>query len=276
MKVRHILSFGAGVNSGAMMSYLRLKGIKIDEALMADPEAEDRRTYQWIEREARPYFRRNRIKFTIVRNEELGPMYDYYFERKIIPCVSKRECTDKWKIRPIKNYIAKKYQGDVVFCYIGYDSDEPQRPYWAYHKKIKKTGEIKAKSTNLPYIPVYPLIQHNTLRNRCKKLIQALDLRIPVKSRCFCCPNRKESGFYDLWKHERDNFEKAMALEENCSRFNDTRSKVPFCLLADRRKTLRKLKTKFEEQSKLVMYFQIPCMMLEYNPIKKSPKISAN
>jgi len=200
-------------------------------------------------------------------------MYDYHFERKIIPCVTRRECTDKWKIRPIKKYIGQKYQGDVVFCYIGYDSDEPQRSYWAYHKKIKTTGEIKAKSSNLPYIPVYPLLQYNISRSRCKKLIQALDLRVPPKSRCIFCPNRKEEGFYDLWKNEPDNFDRAMALEDNCSKFNDNKTKTPFCLLADKRKTLRRLKEKFEQQSKLVRYFQIPCRcrMLEYKPTNGKP-----
>jgi len=36
MKVRNILSFGAGVNTGALLTLLHLKRIKIDEAIMAD------------------------------------------------------------------------------------------------------------------------------------------------------------------------------------------------------------------------------------------------
>ena len=193
-----------------------------------------------------------------------GNLYGYCLDRKIIPPASSRECTDKFKIRPIIKYIKKTYPDYLCFVYIGYDADEPTRA-----KRILDWKDVNPKTkrmnfTRLPYVPVYPLLEYGIGRERCKELIKALGLRVPEKSRCYICPFIKEEGFELLYKQEPHNFERAMMLEENNSRFSDQSCKKPWCILGDRRRQLRKLKRKFEEQTKLVRHFPVPHLMLEY------------
>jgi len=270
MRIRHIVSFGAGVNTGAMLTILRLKKIPIDECVYADTKTNWDSEYKWIENEAKPYIEKEGIKFTTVTakmetSKGKGSLYGFCMDRTIIPPVSRRECTDKFKIKPIMDYIKKTYPKDLCFVYIGYDADEPIRAKKLLDWKEKNSKTKRDNFKRLPYIPVYPLLQYNIGRERCKELIKAIGLRVPEKSRCYICPFMKEEGFAQLYKDEPHNFEKAMILEENNLRFNDTRCKVPWCLLANRKKQLRKLKEKFECQKRLVNYFPIPHLMLEYN-----------
>jgi len=267
MKIRHIVSFGAGVNTGAMLTILRLKKIPYTEVVYADTKTNWDSEYKWIETEAKPYLEKENIKFTSVHSKIKttkgeGSLEGWCLDRKILPPISRRECTDKFKIIPIIDYIKTTYPEDLVFMYIGYDADEPERAkkLLDWKEQNKKTGRDNFK--RLPYVPVYPLLEWGISRARCKELIKALGLRVPEKSRCFICPFMKEEGFAKLFKDEPHNFEKAMVLEENCSRFGD-RSSVPWNLLAKKNKNLRNLKLKFQEQSRLVRYFPIPHLMIE-------------
>ena len=266
MRIRHIVSFGAGVNTGAMLTILRLKKIPIDECVYADTKSNWDSEYKWIENEAKPYLEKEGIKFTIVSSdikttEGTGSLYGFCKDRKIIPPASRRECTDKFKITPIIQYIKKTYPDDLCFVYIGYDSDEPIRAkkLLDYKEKNVKTGRDNFK--RLPYVPVYPLLEWNIGRERCKELIKALGLRVPEKSRCFICPFMKEEGFKHLYNQERHNYDKAQLLEENNSRFNDKNS--CWCLLNNRKKELGKLRNKFQTQTSLGRFLPIPHLMIE-------------
>jgi len=279
MKIRHIVSFGAGVNTGAMLTILRLKKIPIDECIYADTKTNWDSEYKWIENEAKPYLEKEGIKFTTVTaqmetSEGKGSLYGFCMDRKIIPPASRRECTDKFKIKPIMDYIKRTYPDDLCFVYIGYDADEPIRAKKLLDWKEKNTKTGRDNFKRLPYVPVYPLLQYNIGRERCKELIKALGLRVPEKSRCYICPFMKEEGFKQLYEQEPHNYEKALILEENNSRFEDTKCKTPWCLLANRRKQLRKLRQKFQSQTRLVRYLPIPHLMLEYKPQK--PKVEGS
>jgi len=241
-KVKRIVSFGAGLNSVAMLALLRIKKVKIDEVLFADTGVEEPETYNWIESQAKPYLKEQGIKFTTVQSH-LGNMYDYYYSYKVIPFQSIRECTDKFKIRPIKKYIEEYYSNELVFCYIGYDADEPQRI------KIKKG----MRKHFMPYVPVYPLLEYEITRKRCKTLSQLIRLYPPTKSRCFFCPFRKEAGFIELLKHHPDLFQKAEDLERNCRTYPRQN------LLNNPKNSLRCIRKKYLEQQRL-----IPPIMIEY------------
>ena len=266
-KVRHILSFGAGINTGAMLTLLYLKHIKIEEAIYADTGCNWDCEYKWIEEQAKPFLLKEGIKFTVVKSDIAtsqgkGNLFGFCLDRKIIPPASMRECTDKFKITPIINYIKRTYPDDLCFLYIGYDADEPIRAkrLLDWTDTNKKTNRKNFKK--LPYVPVYPLLEYGIDRERCKELIKALGLNVPEKSRCFICPFMKADGFEKLFKDEPHNFEKAMLLEETCSKFQDKNTN--WCLLNDRKKELRKLKLKFQEQKRLCGFFPIPHLMLDY------------
>lgn len=266
-KIRNIVSFGAGVNTGAMLALLHLRHIKIDECVYADTKTNWDSEYRWIEEEAKPWVERQGIKFTTVTSNletsfGRGSLYGYCFDRKIIPAISRRECTDKFKIKPIINYIKNTYPDDLCFLYIGYDADEPFRAKRLLDWKEKNKVTKRDNFTRLPYVPVYPLLQYGVNRKRCSELIQGLGLRVPEKSRCFICPFMKAEGFERLYRDEPHNFEKALLLEENCSRFRDLRS--AWCLLANRSLELRRLMQRFDEQTLMSRFVPLPHLMLEY------------
>lgn len=268
-KVRNIVSFGAGVNTGAMLALLQLRHIKIDECVYADTKTNWDSEYRWIEKEAKPWVEQQGIKFSTVTADfgtsfGKGSLYGYYFDRKIIPAISRRECTDKFKIKPIINYIKNTYPDDLCFLYIGYDADEPNRAKRLLDWKERNKKTKRDNFTRLPYVPVYPLLQYGISRQRCKELIQGLGLRVPEKSRCFICPFMKAEGFERLYREEPHNFEKAMLLEENCSRFRDVRS--DWCLLANRSLELRRLMQRIDEQTLMTQFVPVPRLMLEYKP----------
>ena len=49
MATRHVLSFGGGVNSAALMVVLLREGLPFDEAVFADTGGEVPETYQYLE-----------------------------------------------------------------------------------------------------------------------------------------------------------------------------------------------------------------------------------
>jgi hypothetical protein len=273
LTVRNIVSFGAGVNTGAMLALLQLRHIKIDECVYADTKTNWDSEYRWIEQEAKPWMEKQGIKFTVVSSHYetsfgKGSLYGHCFDRKIIPSVSKRECTDKFKIKPIVDYIKNAYPNDLCFLYIGYDADEPYRAKRLLDWKERNKKTKRDNFTRLPYVPVYPLLQYGVTRSRCKELIQGLGLRVPEKSRCFICPFMKAEGFERLYREEPHNFEKALLLEENCSRFKDVRS--AWCLLANRSLELRRLMQRIDEQTLLTRFVPVPRLMLEFKASKVS------
>lgn len=261
-KVRHIVSFGRGWNSWAMITLLiYILKIKVDEVVIALTGQERPETEEHAKRFEQAVFNRLNIKLTYVKSD-LGDIYNYHFERKIIPFVSRRECTDKFKITPIKNYISKKYPNDITFMYIGYDYDEPERVYKSYHRKIKSgpnKGKVVTKSYNTPYICEFPLFQHKITRARCGELIKMLGVTPPVKSRCWFCPYQKEQGFISLYWQQPSLFQKSMELEENSLQFPKTN------LLNKKGKSLREVKRNIESQQNLIRFgVNVPHLLLEY------------
>ena len=95
------LSFGAGVNSTAAAILFRPSVL-----IFADTGDEYPETYAYLEDYVRPFVASYGGSFITVRN--LGKyvrLRDQALAERIIPVRINRWCTDKWKIRPIQNYL---------------------------------------------------------------------------------------------------------------------------------------------------------------------------
>lgn len=188
--MREYLSFGAGVNSTALMLLLIDEGAKF-EAVFVDTGCEWPETYVFLD-----LLRREGYEFTWIKPvvEGFNNLYDYLFHWKIIPAKWQRLCTDKFKLRPFYRYVA-----GPCTVYIGYDFGERRRRY------LKPREGIEYST---------PLIRRLIGRDACKEIIRYHGLPVPPRSGCWLCPFQKLS----VWKRLRDEhpalFKMAMDLED--------------------------------------------------------------
>jgi len=193
-----ILNFGAGVNSTALIIELVKRQQKPDYVIFADTGAELPETYKHIQI-MQEWFKTNGVVFLIVKSKYECSIYDYYYNKKTIPWRKFRDCTDKFKITPITNFI-KKFKELGVIQYIGIDIGEIRR--------AKKSGTkwIEFK---------YPLIDWKMNRQDCINTIKQENIDVPIKSGCYICPFQPFKSWISLLKTHPELFIKARQLEEN-------------------------------------------------------------
>ena len=102
-----IASCGIGIDTAGAL--LIPPVIKADVFIFADTGSEPIFVYNYLE-----YLRSLGIPIITVKSH-LGRLYDYYKERKIVPTITSRQCTDKFKIRVIRKYIRKRFGKKVKF-----------------------------------------------------------------------------------------------------------------------------------------------------------------
>lgn len=211
------LSFGAGVNSTAILCLHKERKVSIDYVIFADTKGEHPETYNYIEAHVKPLCRSLNLPFDIVCH---GDLLKDYTEKNIIPFRLFRSCTDKYKIRPIKRYLPK----DSTMI-LGID-------YGEKHRAERFIGSHFE----------FPLIDLKIDREECKQIIQRNGLPIPIKSGCYFCPFTKRSEWIKLLKNHRDLYLEAEAFEKNCSKYPKyTLTKIP----------LRRLRESIELQNSL-------------------------
>lgn len=223
--MKHILSYGGGLNSTALLVYLikNSNDYPLDLVIFADTGREFNHTYETVAYYQK-YCKQNNIEFVIV-NSKHGDIYDYYYNKKVTPNRMKRDCTSKFKIEPIRTYIRSRYGKEEKFVfYIGIDFDEYHRMSESDVKYIKNE---------------YPLVDMQIGRSECKNIIENEKLHVPEKSGCYFCPFTKKDNWINLIDHYPELFEDAVRLEENSKRFPE-----PVSLLSSI--PLRKIKEKYQ------------------------------
>ena len=205
----NILSLGCGVNSVALLVWAAQGKIQVDEAVFADPGSEEPETYEYWQNVIVPFCFDNEINLARL-NREGNLLKEECIEKKIIPIRAWRWCTDKWKIKVVRNYAFQKYgkEKEVNFI-IGFSSDEKER------------GEKCVLGNK------YPLIEKGIDREGCKKIIQEVEfthnkpkgLPIPVKSGCSFCVFKSREAWLSLLKNHPEKYAEAEQLEKNCSRY---------------------------------------------------------
>lgn len=197
---RHVLSFGGGVNSVALMVLLLDQGMPLDEAVFADTGAEVPETYEYLEI-ARAYLESRGVPLTTVqkRGDDLLATCK---RRKVIPSALWRWSTRDFKVRPIHAYYKSLRTNIVQYVAIAYDELERMR-----------TNEADWIQTE------YPLVDGRVTRDGCLDIIRAAGLPEPVKSGCYFCPFNSLAR----WRWLKDNhpplYANAIELEEGSKHF---------------------------------------------------------
>jgi len=188
-----LISYGAGVNSTAMIILLVNKGWR-GPIVFSDTGAEWPETYCFID-----YFENEWLKprgLEVVRlggvwrrGKEAMPLIDYCEDYRICPMAAYRWCTEKWKRKPLDRFAESLGGGKYL---VGIAADE-----WRRAKGLK-----------------YPLLDAGITRQDCIKLIEAEGLNVPQKSGCYICPFQRKPQWYELWQRHPKLFERAAKLEE--------------------------------------------------------------
>ena len=206
MAVRHVLSFGAGVNTVALMVMLIRDGGPLDEVVFADTGGETPATYASLELSA-GYLAQRGIPLTVVRARPRGTdLFGTAWRRRVIPSVQWRWCTRDYKVAPIHRH----YRGLGVHInqYVGIAYDEIHR--------MKESQDDYI--TNL-----YPLVDRRMSRGDCVALIEQAGLPVPEKSGCFFCPFNSTERWRDLLDEYPGLLDRAILLEENSKHFPSQR-----------------------------------------------------
>ena len=98
---KHILSFGGGVNTVALMILLTDEDLPLDEAVFADTGGEAPETYAYLEI-AKEYLSARGVPLRTVSKRIAGrDLQSTCRHRKVIPSAVWRWCTRDFKVRPI-------------------------------------------------------------------------------------------------------------------------------------------------------------------------------
>lgn len=198
----HILSFGAGVNTFALMVMLVQNSEPLDSVVFADTGGETPATYEALD-VAKDYLASHKVPFVMVEARPRSTdLYGTAWRRRVIPSVQWRWCTRDFKVNPIHRHYAEI--GGHINQYIGIAFDEVHR--------MKESRETFI--TNL-----YPLVDKRMTREDCMELIRSEGLPVPEKSGCFFCPFNSTDRWRQLLEHHPELFEKAIELEERSKHF---------------------------------------------------------
>lgn len=223
---KHILSYGGGVNSSALFFYLLDKKMPLDLVIFADTGEELPETYDAVAR-MRKLCKDAGVEFKRVQSEK-GNLYDYYFNKKAVMSLMRRDCTSKFKISPIRKYIRERYGKQEKFIfYIGIAWDE-------WHR---------VRKSDVNYIEnKFPFVDDKVGRDGNLEILKAHNFQA-IKSGCKGCIYLKKSSWVRMLLEDPDEFDRHMKLEENNSGFPK--------VLLNGRYPLRKLKETYKAQQSL-------------------------
>jgi len=198
-KTIRILSMGAGVQTTCL---LLMNPKRYDYVIFADTGDEKPETYDYIEKYLKPFCIENNVKWITVRKAKFDSLMDYCIKKKLIPTRNFRWCTDKFKIRPIRNFIKSLKLAEPVIQDIGISLDESHRANFAKYGDTFTLFE-------------YPLIDQKITRKQCYDIIKSKGFPVPPKSGCYYCPYAKKHEIRNLHATRKDLYDKAVLMEKN-------------------------------------------------------------
>lgn len=213
IKPPHVVAFGGGVDSTAMVIGLVERSEPIDLILFADTGGERPETYkhiqafsEWLKARGYPGI----VTVWKVKDGQRLTLEQDCLDHKGLPSIAYgfKRCSDHFKIRPQHAFL-KSWQpaidaweaGQKVVKYIGYDAGETRR---------KENADAKVDTM---YSCRYPLIEWGWEREECLDVIARAGVANPGKSACFFCPSSRPKEIVELSEKHPDLMERALAME---------------------------------------------------------------
>ena len=213
--MRNYLSFGAGVNSVALYLLMEKMGIEF-EAIFVDHGADNPETYEYLSyfvgtgRAITTLYPARNVRAT---GKTYQNLFDFSWDKEMVPSMRRRWCTADFKIAPIEKYIETP-----CFMHLGIDAGEAKRA------KMNSTKGVESR---------WLLIENDIDRDGCKEIILSAGLEIPPKSGCFFCPYQRKKQWKELRRNHPDLFCKAQNLELRNMEAQIRKGKKPYSLRGD-------------------------------------------
>jgi len=165
----------------------------IAATIFADTGHEASWTYDFARRWT-PYFEAHGLNVVTVRDENVRIVTDRQGGKIFIPAFTasdsktggqlRRQCTDRWKIKPIRRWIqAHRMKRQPVEMWLGISLDEAQR----------------MKDSGVQYITNrWPLIEKRMTRADCVAWLERHGLEVPQKSACTFCPFHDRRTWHEI------------------------------------------------------------------------------
>jgi hypothetical protein len=204
-----LVSWGAGVNSTALLVGLHERGIRPDLIQIADTRGEKPETYRyfytfqaWLEAVGFP-------SLTVVTKRSMyESLEDNCVRKAMLPSLAYgfSSCSEKWKHQPQERYV---------------NNWQPAKDAWAAGRKVHKCLGIDAGEARRAKIDEdekyrywYPLIEWDWAREECLDAIERAGLPAPIKSACFFCPASTKNEIRWLAQTHPDLLQRALAMED--------------------------------------------------------------
>lgn len=194
------LSMGWGLQSFTLAATGKLPGV--DVAIHSDTRHERAATYAFAAQWA-PWLEERGVKVATVSNTARGGT-EVVIGGNETPIPARtlhngsqgrmhRQCTNTWKIQPIRRYLQERRHGAPVELWLGISTDE-------FHR---------AKDADVAYIThKFPLLELGMSRADCLTWLAAHNLPAPSKSSCVFCPFLNKRAWQEMkreggadWQH---------------------------------------------------------------------------
>ena len=208
------LSLGWGVQSWTIAAMIALGHMPpINLAIHADTTHESTATYDHA-RTWTPWLAEHGVTVITVTAPSTDIRVADNYNGVFIPAITvdpatggkgmlSRQCTDRWKIRPIRSKLRELLghhpkQGDIT-ALIGISFDE-------WHRMRDSDAKYIVNS--------YPLVDMRMTRNDCVQWLTAHHLPVPPKSACVFCPFHTQSHWKALKQAGGQDWDYAVAVDE--------------------------------------------------------------
>jgi hypothetical protein len=221
-----VISYGAGVDSTAMLVAMKRRGIRPDLILFADTGGEKPETYAylpiidaWLER----------VGFPVVTTVRYKPVRATYstlegqsLKNQGMPALAfgGKTCSILFKVDP-QHKFCQQWQpaldawerGEKVTFLVGYDNGKQDcRRRVNAMASVAKEAQKNTRNSRR-YQNAYPLQDWKIDRADCIALIESAGLPVPVKSACFFCPAMTKKEIVQLRDDHPDLYRRALAIE---------------------------------------------------------------
>jgi hypothetical protein len=198
---RTVLSFGAGLNSTALLLLWLRDRRPLDLVVFSDTGDEMDESFE-VAAHAAEVCRRHGVEFVVVKDRH--QLHARFRKDQALPLPHRgfRSCTANLKVAPINREITRRgWDKDGVVMLVGIAADE------AHRMKDGPPAYIEKQ---------WPLVYDYRLgRKGCQEVIDALwDGPAVVKSGCKGCPFIGERGFLELARNDRAAFHRWRRTEE--------------------------------------------------------------
>lgn len=166
-----------------------------------DETPETYATFEFYKR----WFEDHNVPVVVVENETIGKgIFQYHLDKKILPSRKRRDCTGKFKIAAMRQWLRREFGTSAKFVkLVGYNADESDRVQNALATKNPSYEILQ-----------YPLVDANISRADEAVFLQNMGLPPVQKSGCFFCPFTRQAGWIWLYVNHRELYDAAQVLED--------------------------------------------------------------